>query len=70
LVKLIKKLKQMCLDFVPTSNSWKISKSDQFMFVFSFSHSLNHLALGLCPRYILTLLLGFLTSFPLAFASS
>jgi hypothetical protein len=46
LVKLIKKFKQMCLDFVPmTSNSWKISKSDQFMFVFSFSHSLNHLAL-------------------------
>jgi hypothetical protein len=41
------------------------------MFVFSFPHSLNHLALGLCPRYILTLFLGFLTSFlPLAFVSS
>jgi hypothetical protein len=34
--KLIKRFKQMCLDFVPTSNRWKISKSDQFMFLFQF----------------------------------
>lgn len=31
---------------------------------YRFSHSLNHLALGLCPQYILTLLLRFLTSSP------